>query len=133
MTEPTQEQIESECERAHAFAISAEAVEAMARGLVESPSWDYDGALDVEKEYYRRFARQCLLRSETVIATALTRRAREANEEAADLISAVATAFGEAILAMRKLGKTPPKHLLEKYDILWETQKAIRALRDGKR
>lgn len=41
---------------------SAAALEEAAKGLVENPEWDYDGATEVEKNYYRRFAAKCLAR-----------------------------------------------------------------------
>lgn len=44
------------------------AAEEAAKGLVESPEWDYDGATEVEKNYYRRFAVRCLARIEPLIA-----------------------------------------------------------------
>lgn len=53
------------------YLATPDATEEAAKGLVENPSWDYDGATEAEKEYYRRFARKCIAR----LADAIARRA----------------------------------------------------------
>lgn len=57
-------------EAAHAL-MGADVINEAAKGLVENPEWDYDGADEAAKDYYRRFAAKCLARVEPLLAQAL--------------------------------------------------------------
>lgn len=61
------------------------------------------------------------------IAASLINARRLERDICADHVSAVATAFGEAILAYRKKRKTAPQHMFDKFNLFWEVARVLRA------